>query len=88
MGINILDNIIASYVLSILETDSMITCSWGFQDPQTIKNGLRFYVQGFLFKGYIEVIYNSTDESFNIRRLTGDDNTLMLIENVSQHDLM
>lgn len=38
----------------------------GIQLPKTITNGLSFRVQGFKFKGTVEVVYNEGTDLFDI----------------------
>lgn len=45
----------------------MVVFSWGFNNPTAIENGLRFKVQGFKFKGTVEVEYNEGTDLFDIR---------------------
>ena len=56
----------AKYILSILRTQLMVVWSWGFHQPIAIDNGLRFKVQGFKFKGVVEVVYNEGWDLFNV----------------------
>ena len=48
----------AKYIMSILKTQLMVVWSWGFHQPVAIENGLQFRVQGFKFRGIVEVVYN------------------------------
>ncbi|WP_291530617.1 hypothetical protein [Bacteroides sp. UBA939] len=56
----------AKYIMSILKGQLMVVWSWGFNSPVTIENGLRFKVQGFKFKGAVEIVYNEGKDLFNI----------------------
>ena len=56
----------AKYIMSILRTQLMVVWSWGFNSPVAVKNGLRFKVQGFKFKGTVEVKYNEGRDLFDI----------------------
>lgn len=56
----------AKYILSILRTQLMVVWSWGFHQPMALDNGLRFKVQGFKFKGIVEVVYNEVWDLFDI----------------------
>lgn len=56
----------AKYILSILKTQLMVVWSWGFHQPIAIDNGLRFKVQGFKFKGIVEVVYNEGWDLFDV----------------------
>lgn len=56
----------AKYIMSILRTQLMVMWSWGFNSPVAIKNGLRFKVQGFKFRGIVEVVYNEGLDLFDV----------------------
>ena len=47
----------------------MVIFSWGFNTPIAIANGLRFNVQGFKFKGIVEIEYNEGTDLFNVHFL-------------------
>lgn len=59
----------AKYIMSILKTQLMVMFSWGFNSPVAIQNGLRFKVQGYKFKGVVEVAYNEGRDLFDVRFL-------------------
>ena len=54
------------YIMSILRTQLMVVWSWGFHKPMALKNGLRFKVQGFRFRGVVEVVYNEGQDLFDV----------------------
>lgn len=56
----------AKYIMQILRSQLMIMWSWGFNSPIAIENGLRFKVQGFKFKGFVEVVYNEGWDLFDV----------------------
>lgn len=56
----------AKYIMSILKTQLMVVCSWGFHNPIAIEDGLRFKVQGFKFRGIVEVKYNEGSDLFDV----------------------
>lgn len=56
----------AQYIMSIFKTKLMVVWSWGFKSPMAISNGLRFKVQGFKFRGIVEVVYNEGKDLFDI----------------------
>ena len=56
----------AKYIMQILKTQIMVVWSWGFNSPIAIENGLRFKVQGFKFKGIVEVVYNEGQDLFDV----------------------
>lgn len=56
----------AKYIMSILQTQLMVVWSWGFHNPIALENGLRFNVQGFKFRGVVEVVYNEGSDLFDV----------------------
>lgn len=56
----------AKYIMSILKSQLMVVWSWGFNSPIAIENGLRFKVQGFKFRGIVEVGYNEGCDLFDV----------------------
>ena len=63
----------AKYILRILRSQLMVMFSWGFNHPVALPNneGLRFNVQGYKFKGIVEVIYNECWDLFDVRFIKG-----------------
>lgn len=59
----------AEYILSILRTQLMVVCSWGFRNPVAIENGLEFRVNGFKHKGKVRVQYIEGIDLFEVRIL-------------------
>ena len=59
----------AKYIMTILQTQLMVVWSWGFHKPVVIENGLQFKVQGYKFKGVVEVAYNEGRDLFDVRFL-------------------
>lgn len=59
----------AKYIMSILKTQLTVVWSWGFHKPVAIKDGLQFKVQGYMFKGVVEVAYDEGRDLFNVRFL-------------------
>ena len=59
----------AKYIMTILKTQLMVVWSWGFHKPVAIENGLQFKVQGYKFKGVVEVAYNEGRDLFDVRFL-------------------
>lgn len=66
------DMAMAKYIMSILRTQPMVVCSWGFRSPIAISNGLRFHVNGFRHKGWCEVEYIDGRDTFTFRTLDSE----------------
>jgi len=56
----------AKYILSIFKTQLMVVYSWGFHNPMALENALRFRVNGFKFRGVIEIAYNEGRDLFDV----------------------
>ena len=56
----------AKYIMQILKTQLMVVWSWGFHMPMAVENGLRFKVQGYKFRGVVEVVYNEGHDLFDV----------------------
>lgn len=67
------DRDMSGYILSILKCRKIYLMSWGFESPVVITLGLRFKVNGFKHKGYVEVKYNEGADLFDIY-LIGNEN--------------
>ena len=62
----------ALYIISIFKNYISIVLSWGFHKPVAIENGIRFNVEGYLFTGKVEVLYDEGYDLFTIRLLNAD----------------
>ena len=56
------------YILQILSTQPIVMFSWGFHNPQRLPNdkGLKFQVEGFKYKGTVEVVYIDGKDLFEV----------------------
>lgn len=57
----------ARYILDCLTRQKIVLFSWGFHKAIALENGLRFSVNGFIFKGIVNVIYNEGTDLFDIK---------------------
>lgn len=62
----------ARYIMQILRTELMVMLSWGFHSAYAIENGLAFYVNGYLYKGKVEVVYDEGWDLFTVRIFNRD----------------
>ena len=58
----------AEYILQILRSQLMVVFSWGFHRPTALPDdrGLSFLVDGFKYKGEVQVIYNECVDLFEV----------------------
>lgn len=63
----------AEYIMAILRSQLMVVFSWGFHHPTALPDdrGLAFEVNGFLYKGRVEVIYNNGADLFEVHLSDG-----------------
>lgn len=82
----------AEYILQILKSQLIVVLSWGFNNPQRLPDdkGLRFNVQGFKYKGTVEVVYINGKDLFEVRLINNGinvedvylDNLINVIDNL------
>lgn len=78
----------ANYILSVLKSNLNIFWSWGSHKFVAIENGLRFNVNGFIHKGFVEIIYNEGSDLFDIKLLTNQLKEVEFIEGVYVDELI
>ena len=63
----------SEYIIAILRSQLMVVFSWGFHHPTALPDdrGLAFEVDGFLYKGRVEVIYNDGADLFEVHLSDG-----------------
>ena len=62
----------SQYILSILRMQLIVVFSWGFHSAYAIENGLAFFVNGYLHKGKVGVVYDEGWDLFTVRTINGD----------------
>ena len=72
----------ANYIMRILRSNLIVVWSWGFNNPVALPNRLRFNVQGFLYAGDVEVIYNDGVDLFEVRTFNADGSVKEVVDNV------
>lgn len=76
----------AEYIMAILRTQLMVVFSWGFHRPTALPDnrGLAFEVDGFLYEGRVEVIYNDGQDLFEVRLEDGRTEDMVFCDNLVQ----
>lgn len=74
----------AEYIMKILRSQLVVVFSWGFNTPMRLPNdkGLRFWVNGYLHQGAVEVIYNAGADLFVVNTLNADGSIKQQVEDV------
>lgn len=75
------------YILNCLTRQKWVVFSWGFNSPVAINNGLRFFVNGFIHKGLVEVVYNEGTDLFDLKLIRNDKQPI-IISNVAIDELI
>ena len=59
--------------MTILRSQLMVVFSWGFNSPKRLPDdkGLRFNVEGFKYRGVVEVSYNIGSDLFEVHLSDG-----------------
>lgn len=70
------------YIWNILRSQIQILWSWGFSDVRTIKNGIKFHVQGFKLSGTVEIRLNEGSDLFEVSLFEEDGRLRNTIEGV------
>ena len=65
----------------------MIVWSWGFNSPVALTDGLQFKVQGFVFQGIVQILYNEGTDYFEIK-LIKNNVVLVYIPDVEVSELI
>ena len=72
--------------MAILRSQLMVVFSWGFHRPTALPDnrGLAFEVDGFLYEGRVEVIYNDGQDLFEVRLEDGRTEDMVYCDNLVQ----
>ncbi len=54
-------------ILTVFHANIFKVWAWGFENMEIIRDGIRFHVQGFKHKGFVEVIYVRGLDLFSIK---------------------
>lgn len=78
----------ANYILSILRTNLGIVWSWGFHQPISIPDGLKFKVQGFKHSGWVVIKYNEGTDLFDVKLNNPSGGVVQQIEGIYLDELI
>ena len=72
----------AEYIMVILKSRWQIMWSWGCRSFVAVENGLKFHVQGYLFNGWVKVMYNEGRDTFDLYFLNNAKKIVKTVEDV------
>ena len=81
---------IAGYILSIFRTNPFVVMSWGINPAsiEVVDLGVKFHVQGFKHKGFVQVVLNEGEDLFEVTLISEDGETLKTIERIFVDNLI
>ena len=79
---NQIDPSMAKYIISIFKTQPNIVMSWGYHNAFAIENGIVFLVNGFIFKGWVKVMYVEGLDTFTVSLIRKNGTVVKTIEDV------
>ena len=80
----------AGYILSIFRTNPFVVMSWGINPAsiEVVDLGVKFHVQGFKHKGFVQVVLNEGEDLFEVTLISEDGETLKTIERIFVDNLI
>ena len=81
---------IAGYILSIFRTNPFVVMSWGINPAsiEVVDLGVKFHVQGFKHKGFVQVVLNEGEDLFEVTLISEEGETLNTIEHIFVDNLI
>ena len=81
---------IAGYILSIFRTNPFVVMSWGINPAsiEVVDLGMKFHVQGFKHKGFVQVVLNEGEDLFEVTLISEEGETLKTIEHIFVDNLI
>lgn len=78
----------AEYIIVIMKSRWQIMCSWGCRSFIALNEGLMWHVQGYLFNGWVKVLYNYGTDAFDVFFLTNKKELVKKVEEVYLDNLV
>ena len=80
----------ANYIFSIFRTNPFVVMSWGINPAsiEVVNLGVKFHVQGFKHKGFLQVVLNEGEDLFEVTLISEDGETLKTIEHIFVDNLI
>ena len=81
---------IAGYILSIFRTNPFVVMSWGINPDsiEVVDLGVKFHVQGFKHKGFVQVVLNEGEDLFEVTLISEEGETVNTIEHIFVDNLI
>ena len=80
----------ANYIFSIFRTNPFVVMSWGINPAsiEVVDLGVKFHVQGFKHKGFLQVVLNEGEDLFEVTLISEEGETVNRIEHIFVDNLI
>ena len=80
----------ALYILGILRTNPFVVMSWGLNPAsiEVVDLGVKFHVQGFKHKGFVQVVLNEGEDLFEVTLISEEGEIVNTIEHIFVDNLI
>ena len=80
----------ALYILGIFRTNPFVVMSWGINPAsiEVVDLGVKFHVQGFKHKGFVQVVLNEGEDLFEVTLISEEGETVNTIEHIFVDNLI
>ena len=80
----------ALYILGIFRTNPFVVMSWGINPAsiEVVDLGVKFHVQGFKHKGFVQVVLNEGEDLFEVTLISEEGETVDTIEHIFVDNLI
>ena len=74
----------AEYILTILKSNPFVMLSWGVNPASitVVELGIKFHVQGFKHKGFVQVVLNEGADLFEVTLISEEGENLETIDSI------
>ena len=80
----------ALYILGIFRTNPFVVMSWGINPVsiEVVDLGVKFHVQGFKHKGFVQVVLNEGEDLFEVTLISEEGEIVNTIEHIFVDNLI
>ena len=80
----------ALYILGIFRTNPFVVMSWGINPAsiEVVDLGVKFHVQGFKHKGFVQVVLNEGEDLFEVTLISEEGKIVKTIEHIFVDNLI
>ncbi len=83
-----MDTRMEEYIMVVLKSRLTIMWSWGSSRFTPVENGLMWFVRGYLFTGWVKVVYNVAHDTFDVYLLKNRQEVIKKVADVYLDNLV